>query len=47
VIDAPDVVAIFAALHAVTVDYVVIGGVAVKAYGRRTHTKDLDVTASW
>ena len=45
--DAPDVVAIFAALHAVTVDYVVIGGLAVQAYGRRTHTKDLDVTASW
>ena len=44
--DTPDVVAIFAALHAATVDYVVIGGVAVQAYGRRTYTKDLDVTAS-
>lgn len=45
--DTPDVVAIFAALHAAAVDYVVIGGVAVQAYGRRTYTKDLDVTASW
>lgn len=45
--DTPDVVAIFAVLHAATVDYVVIGGVAVQAYGRRTYTKDLDVTASW
>jgi len=47
VTDTPDVVAIFAALHAATVDYVVIGGVAAQAYGRRTYTKDLDVTASW
>ncbi len=45
--DTPDVVAIFAALEWAAVDYVVIGGVAVQAYGRRTYTKDLDLTASW
>lgn len=38
---------ILGALDAHGVDYVVIGGVAVQAYGRRTATKDLDVTASW
>jgi len=42
-----DVFAILGALNAAGVDYVVIGGVAVQAYGRRTATKDLDVTVSW
>ncbi len=42
-----DVFAILAALDGAGVDYVVIGGVAVQAYGRRTATKDLDITTSW
>jgi len=45
--ERPDVFAILGALADASVDYVVIGGVAVQAYGRRTATKDLDVTASW